>query len=111
MGRRRGGWSLFRGRIRYPPAALTAPEGKPILREFLPIHEFRRRESLVRILRIRSRLAVIPVIFLTAAALTLFIFSPTEKALAQEAPKYQVEPSWPKELPNNWIMGQVGGMA
>jgi hypothetical protein len=32
-------------------------------------------------------------------------------APAQEIPKYKVEASWPKELPNNWIMGQVGGMA
>ncbi|HEX4544531.1 MAG TPA: hypothetical protein VH114_15300 [Candidatus Acidoferrum sp.] len=30
---------------------------------------------------------------------------------AQQIPKYKVEASWPKELPNNWIMGQVGGMA
>ncbi len=30
---------------------------------------------------------------------------------AQDPPKYQVDPSWPKQLPNNWIMGQVGGMA
>lgn len=30
---------------------------------------------------------------------------------AQQIPKYQVEASWPKELPNNWIIGQVGGMA
>ena len=29
----------------------------------------------------------------------------------QQVPKYKVEASWPKELPNNWIMGQVGGMA
>ena len=29
---------------------------------------------------------------------------------AQDAPKYQVDASWPKQLPNNWIMGQVGGM-
>jgi len=27
------------------------------------------------------------------------------------APKYVVDPSWPKQLPNNWIIGQVGGMA
>ena len=26
-------------------------------------------------------------------------------------PQYKVDPSWPKELPNNWIMGQVGGLA
>lgn len=30
---------------------------------------------------------------------------------AQAPPTYQVDPSWPKQLPNNWIMGQVGGMA
>lgn len=25
-------------------------------------------------------------------------------------PKYKVDPSWPKELPHNWIIGQVGGL-
>ena len=35
----------------------------------------------------------------------------SDTASAQEPPKYKVEASWPKELPNNWIMGQVGGMA
>jgi hypothetical protein len=30
---------------------------------------------------------------------------------AQAIPVYQVDASWPKQLPNNWIMGQVGGMA
>lgn len=29
----------------------------------------------------------------------------------QQAPKYRVDPSWPLELPNNWIMAQVGGVA
>src|SRR6266478_5316977 len=32
-------------------------------------------------------------------------------ASAQAPPEYKVDPSWPKQLPNNWIMGQVGGMA
>ena len=31
--------------------------------------------------------------------------------LAQAPPAYKVDASWPKQLPNNWIMGQVGGMA
>src|SRR5215510_7193664 len=32
--------------------------------------------------------------------------------LAQTAPpRYVVDASWPKALPNNWTMGQVGGMA
>jgi hypothetical protein len=26
-------------------------------------------------------------------------------------PEFEVDPSWPKELPNNWLIGQVGGIA
>jgi hypothetical protein len=25
-------------------------------------------------------------------------------------PRFAVDPSWPKPLPNNWLLGQVGGM-
>src|SRR5260370_14675995 len=32
-------------------------------------------------------------------------------AKAQTPPVYKVDAAWPKQLPNNWIMGQVGGMA
>src|SRR3954470_19155739 len=32
-------------------------------------------------------------------------------AQAAEPPKFQVDPSWPKTLPNNWIMGQAAGVA
>jgi DNA-binding beta-propeller fold protein YncE len=32
-------------------------------------------------------------------------------AVAAEPPKFQVDPSWPKTLPNNWIMGQAAGVA
>jgi len=32
-------------------------------------------------------------------------------AFGQGAPTYKVDPFWPKQLPNNWILGQVGGMA
>jgi len=36
---------------------------------------------------------------------------PAQTAPAQTAaPQYKVDPSWPKQLPNNWIMGQVGGL-
>jgi hypothetical protein len=41
----------------------------------------------------------------------LTIFAACSEALAQAPPAYKVDASWPKELPNNWIMGQVGGMA
>jgi DNA-binding beta-propeller fold protein YncE len=40
--------------------------------------------------------------------LALVVCSPT---MAQAPPEYKVDASWPKQLPNNWIMGQVGGMA
>src|ERR1700688_3829304 len=32
-------------------------------------------------------------------------------ARAEDAPKFQVEPFWPKPLPKNWILGQVAGIA
>src|ERR1700709_392636 len=31
-------------------------------------------------------------------------------AHAQTAPKYAVDASWPKELPKDWITGQLGGV-
>src|SRR5258706_12720483 len=31
-------------------------------------------------------------------------------AAATEPPRYVVDASWPKPLPNNWIMGQIGGL-
>ncbi len=42
---------------------------------------------------------------------------PHENSLAQRVegpaggPKYAVDPYWPKPLPNNWILGQVSGIA
>src|SRR5260221_10282317 len=45
---------------------------------------------------------IVPAIFLGILALATY---------AQEAPKYRVDPFWPQELPNNWIMGQIGGLA
>ena len=29
---------------------------------------------------------------------------------AAEPPKFQIDTSWPKTLPNNWIVGQIGGI-
>jgi hypothetical protein len=31
-------------------------------------------------------------------------------ASADDIPTFAVDPSWPKPLPNNWILGQVGGI-
>ncbi len=30
---------------------------------------------------------------------------------AEPAPQFQVDPFWPKPLPNNWLLGQVSGIA
>jgi hypothetical protein len=30
--------------------------------------------------------------------------------LRDQAPRYQVDAFWPKQLPNNWIVGQIGGL-
>ncbi len=43
--------------------------------------------------------------------LTLSVAALCPATLAQAPPHYQVDPFWPKELPNNWIVGQIGGMA
>jgi len=32
-------------------------------------------------------------------------------AFAQDAPQFRPEPFWPKPLPENWILGQVAGIA
>src|SRR5262249_18959810 len=31
-------------------------------------------------------------------------------AVAQNVPKFQVDPSWPQTLPGNWIIGTIGGI-
>lgn len=36
---------------------------------------------------------------------------PDGKTPAEALPHYQVDPFWPKQLPKNWIMSQVGGVA
>ncbi len=40
--------------------------------------------------------------------LILLFLSPL---VAQQAPRFKVDAAWPLELANNWIMGQVGGLA
>jgi hypothetical protein len=51
------------------------------------------------------------------AALVLAVVAPSAPAVADDddndvkAPKFRVVPDWPKPLPNNWLMGQVAGIA
>ena len=52
---------------------------------------------------------------LRTAALAALLAIPGAACLADlaaaEAPQYKVEPFWPKPLPDNWILGQVAGIA
>ena len=45
-----------------------------------------------------------------AAVAALFWFAGMLSAGAQ-SPAFRVDPFWPHPLPNNWILGQVGGMS
>jgi DNA-binding beta-propeller fold protein YncE len=45
---------------------------------------------------------------LLAAAVALCLSVP---AVADDVPRFAVDASWPKPLPNNWILGQVAGIA
>jgi DNA-binding beta-propeller fold protein YncE len=50
--------------------------------------------------------------FLTYFALAFAaIFSTAAFAQTRSVPQFQVDPLWPKPLPNNWILGQVSGIA
>jgi hypothetical protein len=45
-----------------------------------------------------------------AAALMLALALCPTAAPAQTAPRYEVDASWPKDLPEGWITGQLGGV-
>jgi DNA-binding beta-propeller fold protein YncE len=48
---------------------------------------------------------------LAIAALTLAALSlAPPRSRAADIPRFEVDASWPKPLPNNWILGQVGGI-
>jgi DNA-binding beta-propeller fold protein YncE len=59
------------------------------------------------------------VLYVGATALALLLASGVWRASDQAsaarggrvAPKFQVDPFWPKPFPNNWQIGQVGGIA
>jgi len=41
----------------------------------------------------------------------LFVGIAATVATADEGPRFQVEATWPKPLPHDWIMGQAAGVA
>jgi hypothetical protein len=46
-----------------------------------------------------------------AAALAALLLVASSSAGAEGVPQFRVDPFWPKPLPNNWILGQIGGIA
>ena len=46
----------------------------------------------------------------TALFTTLLLAALTSAPLAQQPPSFKVDPSWPLEMPNHWIMGAVTGV-
>ena len=44
------------------------------------------------------------------SAIALAAAMTTQLARAGDIPKFEVDAAWPKPLPNNWILGQVGGI-
>jgi DNA-binding beta-propeller fold protein YncE len=50
-------------------------------------------------------------LFLIGIGTCLLAITVCRTANAQDQPSYRIDPYWPKELPNNWVMGQVGGLA
>ena len=50
---------------------------------------------------------------LLAALVAVFVFASAHVAAQSnaKAPKFAVDPFWPKPLPENWILGQVAGIA
>jgi hypothetical protein len=63
----------------------------------------------MRTLPFQNKCASVLVRFSIVSAILLSAFTPA--TYAQDVPTYQVDPLWPLELPNNWIIGQVGGLA
>ena len=45
-------------------------------------------------------------------AVFLLLISAAQAAESRsDVPRYTNDPSWPKTLPHDWVMGQVGGLA
>ena len=55
---------------------------------------------------VNRALRTIAVVFVAAVPSVL-----GQRLCAEDAPRFVVEPFWPKPLPDNWILGQVAGAA
>src|SRR5712692_2614119 len=43
-------------------------------------------------------------------AIALGIFCPPPSKAQGNVPRYEVDPTWPKPLPNRWVTGEMGGV-
>ena len=58
------------------------------------------------------RAAAVSAAFLTVCVVaTIGQTTLYNRSAAERAPEYQVDPAWPKPLPNHWILGVVVGVA
>jgi hypothetical protein len=49
-------------------------------------------------------------VMLSCACALLTLVLMLDPASAQTVPKFEIDPSWPRTLPNNWIIGTIGGI-
>jgi hypothetical protein len=68
------------------------------------MRQFTRNKALIRVVSL-AVLGVCAVLFFAG------VFHPRLAAQTETAPKYKVDASWPKPLPNKWKMGGVTGLA
>src|SRR5262244_4196300 len=57
--------------------------------------------------RLQMKLKILAVL----GAVALISLAVAGKPAANSVPKFEPDPYWPKHLPNNWILGQVSGVA
>ena len=48
--------------------------------------------------------------FVAAVLASVTVIAGAQAIAAEGPPQFKVDASWPKQLPNNWILGQIGGM-
>ena len=46
----------------------------------------------------------------SALAIALAAFCPPSSNAQGNVPRYEVDPSWPKPLPDRWVTGEMGGV-
>ena len=119
LARRRAAWTppppKYAARLRRDVFAAYRPSRRRLRLRFSPRHGTHRRagDSLTSMIpRHRPTSAgrkIIKHLRGHAAAFTLLsaAFTPAHA----QSPAFRVDPYWPRPLPNNWILGQVGGIS